>query len=79
MDEHISNALLPSAKSLSLNSLPGKVKPLQSDLPSAGTWEAASHRVICVASKIFHSSAQIASVIQIKAEGEEEALVSGIP
>lgn len=79
MDEHISNAPLPSAKSLSLNSLPGKAKPLQSDLPCAGTWEAAPHRVICVAAKIFHSSAQIASVIQIKAGGEEEALVPGIP
>lgn len=32
-----------------------------------------------MAFKIFHSSAQITSVIQIKAEGDEEAFVSGIP
>lgn len=57
----------------------GKQNLCKATPPSVGTWEAAPHRVICVASKIFHSSAQIASVIQIKAEGEEEALVPGIP
>lgn len=79
MDEHISNAPLPSGKSLSLNSLPGKMKPLQSGLCCAGTWEAAPCRVICAASKILHSPAQIASSIQIKAEGDDKALVPGIP
>lgn len=45
--------------------------------PLWGTWEAAPCRVICVASEIFHSSAQIASGIQNKVQGE--ALVPGIP
>lgn len=69
----------PLVSPLSLNSLPGKVKLLQSGLSCAGTWEAAPCRIICVASKILHSSAHIASGIQIKAEGDGEALVPGIP
>lgn len=73
-------APLPSGMLLSLDSLPGEVKSLQSDLQAASIWEA----VLCselsgMAFKIFHSSAQITPVIQIKAEGNEEALVSGIP
>ena len=73
-------APLPSGMPLSLNSLPGEVKRLQSDLLSASIWEATLHSELSgMAFKIFHSSAQITLVIQIKAEGDEEALVSGIP
>jgi len=65
---------------LSLHSLPRQAKHLQSDLLSASIWEAAPRSELSgMAFKIFHSSAQITLVIQIKAEGDEEALVSGIP
>lgn len=51
-----------------------------SDLFSASIWEVAPCcRLPGIAFKIFRFSAQITSVIQIKAEGNEEALVSGIP
>lgn len=73
-------APLPSGMPLSLNSLPGEAKRLQSDLLSASIWEAALHSELSgMVFKIFHSSAQITLAIQIKAEGDEEALVSGIP
>lgn len=68
-------APLPSGMPLSLSSLPGAVKCLQSDLLSASIWEAALRSELSgMAFKIFHSSAHITLVIQIKAEGDDLCL-----
>lgn len=72
-------APLPSGMPLSLNSLPGRSETL-------AKWPTLCKHLggrpvqwtIWHGLQDFHSSAQITLVIQIKAEGDEEALVSGI-
>lgn len=76
-DKHFGNEPFPSSTFRSVHSLLGEVQWLQ--WPALCKHLGGFPVLPGIAFKIFRFSAQITSVIQIKAEGNEEAPVSGIP